>query len=372
MITARSAGTATVTVTTEDGCFTATCEVTVKQPVESVTVTAESTEVAVGKTVQLTAQVLPENATDKAVTWQSSDETVATVENGVVTGVKAGTATITAAAGGKTGSCTVTVEEIQRVGAEVYLSVSHDAEFVTTQSGKIMALQKVTVPYFDLAPYGLGDFNLPQTHADYGKPTMLHMYIYATEVFQYGVAPEEAGKGYLMDYIGSDMFAVSGSPGSICLDKFWGYDMNLNYYHNYVFPADEEGYGTTADRVPLKNGDIVTIGHFTSWSFFGDSSSIFNYLAADEDTVVTTAAQYETKALQIYRAGPDLGGGGSNTTVNAVRDIYYVKADKLASGNVTSWTKLGTTDATGKLTADLSDLTEGQYILAVAGQKGVD
>ena len=379
VITARTAGTATVTVTTEDGSFTATCEVTVKQPVESVTITPESAEVEVGKTVELTAQVLPENATDKTVTWTSSDDTVATVENGVVTGVQAGTATITAttADGGKTATCEVTVKqpakpEVSEGEATIYFSVSHDAEFLKTESGKVMALQKLTVPYFDLALYDLGDLNLPESHADYGKPTMFHLYIYATEVFQYGVPAEEAGKGYLKDYIGSDMFAISGTPGSICLDKFWGYDMNLNYYHNYIYPADESGYGITADRVALKNGDIVTIGHFTSWSFFGDSSSIFNYIAAGSDTVVTTAAQNETPALQIYRAGPNLGGGGSNTTVNAVRDIYYVQADNLTSGDVTSWTKLGTTDATGKLTADLSNLTEGQYILAVAGQYGVD
>jgi len=346
----------------------------IRVPVPVAGVALDKTELTmnVGDTQTLTATVTPEHADNKTVTWSADPLTVVAVDNGVITARSAGTATITATAGEKNAVCTVTVQEIPKAVADVYLSVSHDAGFLTTDTGKVMALQKVRVPYFDLTPYGLGDFNLPQSHADYGKPTMLHLYIYATELFRYGISAEEAGKGDLKDEIGSPVFAYSGAPGSICMDQFWGMDMNLNYYHNYVFPADESGYGITADRVVLKDGDIVTIGHFTSWSFFGDSTSIFNYLAADGDTVVTTAAQNDVLNLQVYRAGPSLGTGGSNTQVEAVRDIYYGKAGELSSGDVTSWTRLGTTDATGKLAADISELPVGQYILAVAGQKGAE
>jgi uncharacterized protein YjdB len=67
----------------------------------------------VGDTVTLTATVIPSTATNKAVTWSSSAEGVATVENGVVTGVSAGSATITVTTvdGGKTDTCAVTVTE---------------------------------------------------------------------------------------------------------------------------------------------------------------------------------------------------------------------------------------------------------------------
>ena len=90
--------------------------------VESITLDKTTAELKVGETATLTATVLPENATDKTVTWESSDDTVATVENGVVTGVKAGTATITAKAGEQSVQCAVTVTEATE-GYEVsYLS----------------------------------------------------------------------------------------------------------------------------------------------------------------------------------------------------------------------------------------------------------
>ncbi|WP_273464404.1 Ig-like domain-containing protein [Treponema berlinense] len=78
--------------------------------VTEVKITSTVTEVTVGKTITLKAEVLPADATNKTVTWTSSDNTVATVKDGVVTGVKAGEATITASAGGKTDKFKVTVK----------------------------------------------------------------------------------------------------------------------------------------------------------------------------------------------------------------------------------------------------------------------
>ena len=63
-----------------------------------------------GETVELTATVKPDTATeDKTVTWTSSDEKVATVKDGIVTAVSEGKATITATAGTKSASCEITV-----------------------------------------------------------------------------------------------------------------------------------------------------------------------------------------------------------------------------------------------------------------------
>lgn len=113
-VTAVKAGEATITVTTEDGGKTATCRVTVSDREIKVTeITLAALAIYVGESKAVTATVKPDDATNKALTWTSSDETVATVDaTGKVTGKKIGTATITATArdgSGVSGSCTVTV-----------------------------------------------------------------------------------------------------------------------------------------------------------------------------------------------------------------------------------------------------------------------
>lgn len=116
VVTGVKAGTATITVKTTDGAKTATCAVTVTAlavvKVTGVTLNKTATSIAVGKTETLIATVAPADATDKSVTWNTSDAAVATVSAaGVVTGVKAGTATITVTTtdGMKTATCTITV-----------------------------------------------------------------------------------------------------------------------------------------------------------------------------------------------------------------------------------------------------------------------
>ena len=80
--------------------------------VSSVSLSQPTAEMIIGETVQLNATVLPSDATDKSVTWASSKQSVATVSgSGKVTAVAEGVSTITASAGGKSASCTVTVSK---------------------------------------------------------------------------------------------------------------------------------------------------------------------------------------------------------------------------------------------------------------------
>lgn len=113
-VTGLKAGTATITVTTASGSFTATCAVTVSNiAVTGVTLPSTST-VSISKTVTLSATIVPADATNKTVTWTSSNTAVATVNQttGEVTGVAVGETTITATSTEYTsiaGTCKVTV-----------------------------------------------------------------------------------------------------------------------------------------------------------------------------------------------------------------------------------------------------------------------
>ncbi|UPZ16944.1 Ig-like domain-containing protein [Flavobacterium humidisoli] len=113
LVTAVAAGTATITVKTVDGNKTATSAITVAAiPVSSVAVSPTSASLYAGNTQQLSATISPANATNKNVTWSSSNNAIATVNSsGLVTAVSAGTATITATTqdGNKTASATITV-----------------------------------------------------------------------------------------------------------------------------------------------------------------------------------------------------------------------------------------------------------------------
>lgn len=80
-------------------------------PVESVTLNHTELSMVTGETVTLVASVSPITATDKTVVWESNNPEVATVEDGVVTAVAAGNATITATAGGKSATCSVVVSD---------------------------------------------------------------------------------------------------------------------------------------------------------------------------------------------------------------------------------------------------------------------
>ena len=81
-------------------------------PVDSITLNTTTATLKVGQTQAMTVVIEPQTATNQKVIWKSSDNSVATVNNGTVTAVKAGTATITATAAdgsGKSATCTVTV-----------------------------------------------------------------------------------------------------------------------------------------------------------------------------------------------------------------------------------------------------------------------
>lgn len=119
VVTAKATGNATVTATSQaDGTKSGTCTVTVSDStvhVTGVSLNKNSTSLTVGETETLTATVSPNNATNKNVTWSSSNTSIATVSNGQISAMATGNAiiTVTTTDGSYTATCTVTVSAAQ-------------------------------------------------------------------------------------------------------------------------------------------------------------------------------------------------------------------------------------------------------------------
>ena len=143
-VTAKAAGTAIITVTTVDGGKTATCKVTVTPktvPVSSIQVQGAAS-IYVGDTAKLTATITPDGASNKAVTWDSQNKDIATVDQqGNVKALKAGTATITATAqdgSGISGSFVVTVQQADTTALKAKVTEAQklwNETAVSTQNG---------------------------------------------------------------------------------------------------------------------------------------------------------------------------------------------------------------------------------------------
>ena len=145
-VTGVKPGTVTITAKTKDGKVKATCTVNVEEiPVESITLSPTEMSVKVGTSAQITPIINPENATDKDLIWETSDASVATVDNtGKVTGVKKGTVIITAKTkdGKVKATCTVNITTDTIDVEEIILSPTS----VTVKEGSTSQITATIVP----------------------------------------------------------------------------------------------------------------------------------------------------------------------------------------------------------------------------------
>ena len=141
VVTAVADGSAVITAVAADGTHKASVTVKVTTSVTGIEVTPAFVELKPGETQELKVSVLPENATDKTYTWSSSDESVATVADDVVTAVADGSAVITAVAADGTHKASVTVKVTTSVtGIEV------TPAFVELKPGETQELKVSVLP----------------------------------------------------------------------------------------------------------------------------------------------------------------------------------------------------------------------------------
>lgn len=145
-----SAGTATITATTKDGNFTDTCEVTVMQnAVTGIRISEKLIDLGMGYKKQITATVMPDDATDKSVEWTSENPEIATVsDNGTITGKSYGRTVVTATTtdGGYTAKCVVRVKPIDvfdATGSNEFVLSNTDSETkLVSSTAKGMSLEQ--------------------------------------------------------------------------------------------------------------------------------------------------------------------------------------------------------------------------------------
>jgi hypothetical protein len=249
MVTAVSAGTATITVTTQDGGKTATCTVTVqaaKIAVIGVTLDKTTATQNVDETLTLVATVTPNDATNQNVSWRSSNDAIATVDNsGTVTGIAAGTATITVTTedGDKTATCTVTVSEPEPTKEIYALDISEGGNWNYMVAGTDGSSMFIKVDKDTDVPTLL--FLKPDKNSDEGYTFLFkenglpHQMIFGDQVFYFGnfrgnkfdlavINPENTIEYFLNietdvdwdDYIGSSVKSKSSSGFRTSLEVF--------------------------------------------------------------------------------------------------------------------------------------------------------
>ena len=182
----------------------------------------------------------------------------------------------------------------------VYVTVSNDGIPLlgTDKDQTPLSHLQVTVPYFDLARYGLQDCYRYATQNGHGayvgtevikRPTAMHLFIYLLERYYLGLPESECGTGSSRDQLfgdplnmgvsnilgdanvydeGHSPLKYTGSATSTYMQNFWGHDENLMYYRNHRYPLMSPGWGATADYMLLSDGDVMDVAMFTDWNFY--------------------------------------------------------------------------------------------------------
>ena len=196
----------------------------------------------------------------------------------------------------------------------VYITISDDSSFITDIDGNPMSFYPVTLDelaWVDLEEYGYGEYLYDSDGDSTYELTALHLYIYVHEI--------------ILGLDWSDVY-VSGGAGSIYFaGGLFGFsDENLRYDLNGAYPT-VDGWGLTADRIVLKDGDFLNIAHYSSWSFWMDSAAGFRYFTDSEGDIEPSysATVNQEISLGLVRSYSDWANGGAAAFVAEPYAVVY-------------------------------------------------
>ena len=305
---------------------------------------------------------------------------------------------------------TITVSGVEMIPCEDTVSVNLTITYGMNHFYNIkgddicLILEDMEVPYFDLALYGLEKYYYnPYCYVDengnaknqtagtpetaYGVVTVIHAFIYATEVYYLDMDPADAGKGYShqtdADEDGISDFAEaiswSGGVGSSFMN-LWDHGTNLNYYLNYEYPLGREGWGSTSDQEALSDGDVVSMHLIEDKTVSGSNFSVFTANDADnsfsQDDIMdsVTVKQGDAVKLTLYWTG---NGGNYATVYDAIPgwELYWIEEENVSydirDWNTTEFAGIAdgelVTGFDGSITLDTTGLEPGTYYIGSLG-----
>jgi len=287
---------------------------------------------------------------------------------------------------------TVVPEVPNKVTVNFSISMGTDKFYQGGVNDTVMVPVSLTVPYFDLALYGMDEcYYNPQCYATAngelgsgtmgdvesadGVVTVMHVYIYATEHLYLGYSVNDCGKGKsydmeqdcIVDADGKKLLSWTGTAGSTYM-SLWNHGTNLNYYVDWTYPLGGPKWGSTSDQIALYGGEEIAIHNIEDANVQGSNFAFFTLdggyePASQADTV--TVYQGDELALTAVRTVPDWDAYTTGYTGNET-ELYYVDVNAVV-GNINEWNVLGSTDADGNAVIDTTDIAPGTYYVAAEG-----
>ena len=339
-VTAKNPGTTTITATTPNG-KKASCVFTITAKVTGISLNYTTYSLAKGDSFTLTPTISPSNASNKNITWSSSNTSIATVSNGVVTGIAGGSATITATTNNNLyASCSVTVSNNATTYAISYtLNGGTNSSSNPTSYTKLdtITLSQPTKTGYTFKGWTGSNGSTPQTYVSIPKGSSGSK----------NYTANWTANSYNISYVLSEGNFGSYHPTTLIYDSSSTISNPTKAYATFT------GWTITGmDSVTHTYGSSTT----TSTSITSTKETNYKNLRSTSGTVTFTANWSYTNYSISYNLG-----GGTNNSLNPSKYTYY---DSITLGvptrngyNFIGWT--GSNGTTPQTSVSISKYSTG-------------